>query len=115
MKRFIMLFVGLLVLSATSAQIASARVYFNCPGPNQVNCVPAVNTIGNWTHNGGEETGNTFAPNDQCASVIALPNQDSRLFCCYTKCGVFLMDVPYTKCKKLGSRRFVCEPNQPIF
>jgi hypothetical protein len=107
MKRFLLLFVGLLVLSATSAQNASAEVY-SCPSPTLVKCIPTVNTIGTWTHNGGQMTGNTFAPNNQCANVITLPNQDSRLFCCYTKCGVFFMDVPY-KCRKLSQVRFACE------
>ena len=108
MKRFLLLFVGLLVLSATSAQIASAEVGFSCPSPTLVRCVPTVDTIGNWNHNGGQATGNTFSPNDQCSNVITLPNQDSRLFCCYTKCGAFFQDVPFTKCRKLGSRRFAC-------
>jgi hypothetical protein len=108
MKRFLLLFVGLLVLSATSAQIASAEG-FSCPSPDQVKCVPTVNTIGNWKHNGGQMTGNTFAPNNQCANMITLTNQDTRLLCCYTKCGVFFMDVPHTKCKKLSEARFICE------
>lgn len=112
MKRVLMMVMGLLavsltVLGMTSIQSANAAG-FVCPSPALVNCVPAVNNLGSWTHNGGQMTGNTFAPNNQCANVIRLEDGQNRLLCCYTKCGVFYMDVPYRKCAKRNESRFEC-------
>jgi hypothetical protein len=80
---------------------------FSCPAPSAVNCVPAQSNIAGWKTNGGQMTGNTFAPNDQCANVISLPNA-KRLLCCYTKCGVFIRDVKATNCEKVNESQFVC-------
>jgi hypothetical protein len=85
---------------------------FVCPSPTQVRCVPSLSTImtptGEWKANGGQMTGNTFAPNNQCANIIPLPGSQTRLLCCYTKCGVFIMDVPFSKCTKRNTSTFSC-------
>ena len=102
----------LLILS--SLFILSSSVYadlarYSCPSPEQVKCVPSDTTLGMWKHNGGQMTGNTFAANNQCANIIALSSSESRLFCCYTKCGVFYVDVKHNKCSKLSQSIFRCE------
>ena len=85
---------------------------FVCPAPNQINCVPTPTSITNpggvWKHNDGQMTGNAFESNKRCANVISLPNNQSRLVCCYTKCGVFLLDVPFAKCVKTSPATFTC-------
>lgn len=95
------------VAAAVLSTSAIAEMYI-CPPPNQINCVPAVMSIDGWQHNGGQMTGNTFAPNNQCANVITLGPTSQRLLCCYTKCGVFIRDVPARICRKIGDARFDC-------
>jgi hypothetical protein len=107
MKKLVVVLFSLMLLGIVSAQVVSAADY-TCPAPAQVNCVPATTTIGPWTHNGGQMTGNTFAPNTQCANVIPLPGGKTRLLCCYTKCGVFTMDVPQKQCTKTSESKFSC-------
>ncbi len=100
---------SLTVMSLVFAGTGFGAESYVCPAPNEVRCVPAQTSLGGWTHNGGQMTGNTFAPNNQCANVIKLPNSQSRLMCCYTKCGVFYQDVDSTRCKKTSERHFLCE------
>jgi len=104
------LFASLFIGAAVSACLATAAIAetFMCPQPSQINCVPAVTTIGPWQHNGGQMTGNTFGPNSQCANVIKLGPTSQRLLCCYTKCGVFLRDVPARICTKVSPSQFDC-------
>ena len=97
------LFVGA-VMSSASAVAAT----YVCPMPSQINCVPAVMSISGWQHNGGQMTGNSFGPNSQCANVISLGPSSQRLLCCYTKCGVFIRDVPARMCTKVSESRFEC-------
>jgi len=92
---------------AVFAPTAKAET-FNCPPPQDIRCVPAVTHIGDWVDNGGQETGNTFGPNNQCANVIHLGANDQRLLCCYTKCGVFLRDVKSSSCEKISESQFTC-------
>jgi hypothetical protein len=87
--------------------VATGR--YMCPMPSQINCVPAAATIGPWQANGGQMTGNTFGPNNQCANVITLTPAKQRLLCCYTKCGVFIQDVPAKHCTKLNESTFSCQ------
>lgn len=101
------LFVLMFAMLTMNAALANA-VGFSCPRPEQVRCVPTVTTIGDWTHNGGQMTGNTFAPNNQCANVISLPSGETRLMCCYTKCGVFYNDVKFRGCQKTSQSTFLC-------
>ena len=54
-------------------------------------------------------TGNSFAPNDQCANVIKLSASKQRLLCCYVKCGVFIHDVHAKACTKVSESEFNCE------
>ncbi len=107
MKKLSVVLLTLVLLSIVFAQFVSAAEY-GCPNPAQVKCVPAETKIGPWTHNGGQMTGNTFAPNNQCANVISLPGGKSRLLCCYSKCGVFTQDVPQQKCTKTSESNFAC-------
>jgi hypothetical protein len=100
----------ILVLASLSLAAVSAHAeVLNCPAPNLVNCVPAVNNIAGWKANGGQMTGNTFMPNAQCANVIRLGPDNQRLLCCYTKCGVFFQDVRAHRCEKTGPGSFVCD------
>ena len=101
------LFVGTVMSAILS--IPAAAVSYVCPPPSQVNCVPAVLNIGPWQHNGGQMTGNTFMPNNQCANVINTGPTTQRLLCCYTKCGVFIRDVNSRICKKVSEREFLCD------
>ena len=94
-------------LTAPMAPMAASR--YMCPAPSQINCVPAVATIGPWQANGGQMTGNTFGPNSQCANVITLTPAKQRLLCCYQKCGVFIQDVPAKHCTKLNESAFSCQ------
>jgi len=107
MKKLSIVLLTLMLLCIVSAKFVSAAEYV-CPNPAQVKCVPADTKIGPWAHNGGQMTGNTFAPNNQCANVIPLPGGKSRLLCCYTKCGVFTMDVSHQKCVKTSESNFTC-------
>ena len=104
------LLVGLVVGALASASFSSAAVAgtFICPQPNQINCVPAVKSIAGWHDNGGQTTGNSFTPNNQCANVIKLNAHRQRLLCCYEKCGVFLRDVRATSCSKVSESQFDC-------
>lgn len=85
-----------------SAGVAQAQTY-KCPAPDLVKCVPTPTPIHTptpppggsiWKANGGAMTGNTFLPNNQCGNMQKLPNGKQRLVCCYTKCGVYTLDVP---------------------
>lgn len=96
--------VGAFVAAGTSAVAAT----YICPPPQQINCVPATMNVAGWQHNGGQMTGNTFAPNNQCANVIRLGPMSQRLLCCYTKCGVFLRDVNARMCTKQSESQFEC-------
>ena len=96
---------GFLFLSFSGT--AKATDYF-CPPAASVRCVPADSTMGAWIANGGQMTGNTYAPNNQCANVISLSSDTKRLLCCYTKCGVFIQDVKAQTCVKVSEFRFVC-------
>jgi hypothetical protein len=114
-KLLVALIVGTVasVYLSTSAvaqmQMAAGHTYI-CPAPQQVMCVPSPSTIGPWHSNGGMMTGNTFAPNNQCANVITLAPDKQRLLCCYEKCGVFIQDVPAKHCTKSPSgSEFLCE------
>ena len=89
------------------APMAAGR--YICPQPSQINCVPTPTTIGPWQANGGQMTGNTFGLNSQCANVITLTPAKQRLLCCYTKCGVFIQDVPAKHCTKLNESAFSCQ------
>lgn len=82
---------------------------FNCPAPADIKCVPAVNTVNGWTANGGQMTGNSFAPNNQCGNIDKLSANTQRLLCCYVKCGVFYRDVGSKSCKKVSESEFNCE------
>jgi hypothetical protein len=95
------------VVSASLSMPAAAATYI-CPPPSQINCVPATMTVGPWQHNGGQMTGNTFMPNNQCANVINTGPMTQRLVCCYTKCGVFIQDVNARMCRKVSERAFEC-------
>lgn len=106
-NKLVSLFCGFLIVGSTFAQTAQAGSY-TCPAANLINCIPASPTVGPWVANGGQMTGNTFAPNNQCANVIQLNPQEWRLVCCYTKCGVFLQDVRANKCEKIGESHFRC-------
>jgi len=97
------------VLTLLGSVYGAQAAQYNCPAPNAVTCVPAQKTIGAWNDNGGMMTGNTFAPNNSCANLANLPNGMKRLFCCYTKCGVFLQDVQANRCTKNGVSQFSCE------
>lgn len=96
-----------LVLSVVVGGVSFAADY-TCPSPDQVRCIPAESEIGPWKANGGQMTGNTFAPNNQCANVLQLSANESRLFCCYTKCGVFIQDVQHKVCRKSDQSHFSC-------
>ena len=101
------LLTALIVVSAALSIPAGAMTYV-CPPPSQINCVPAIKTIGAWQDNNSQATGNMFGPNNQCANVIRLGPAQQRLLCCYTKCGVFLRDVPSTMCTKISQSQFEC-------
>ena len=107
MKRFSQILLSVFIVSVITIQVASAAQFF-CPTQRKVNCVPAMTRIGDWFANGGETTENTYMSNNQCANVIAMPNNSSRLVCCYTKCGVFLLDVPFQNCVKMDQSHFNC-------
>lgn len=108
MKKSLFAFVGALVLFVTAGQFAMAADY-TCPSPDQVKCIPAQPVLGDWEANGGQMTGNTFAPNSQCANVIQLSPTSSRLLCCYVKCGVFIKDVAHRTCRKSDQSHFTCQ------
>jgi hypothetical protein len=95
-------------VSANSSTSALAATY-NCPAPAQINCVPAANKVLGWTANGGQMTGNSFAPNNQCGNVDKLSPNTQRLLCCYVKCGVFYLDVKAKSCTKVSESEFNCE------
>lgn len=82
---------------------------YTCPPAAAVKCVPTPTPIDGWNANGGEMTGNAFALNNQCQNVInnVTPGVQ-RLFCCYTKCGVYIQDVKATKCIKTSRSTFTC-------
>ena len=111
MKKVMMVLVAFFMFSVVAIPFVSAA-NFVCPAPDKINCVPTPTTITNpggvWKHNDGQMTGNAFESNKRCANVISLPNNQSRLICCYTKCGVFLLDVPHAKCIKQTTSTFVC-------
>jgi hypothetical protein len=94
-----------LLLISTFAQ---ATTTWNCPPPEQIRCVPSVTFLNGWHYNGGQTTGNSFMPNNQCANVIQLAPGQQRLLCCYEKCGVFLRDVRATECAKINESTFDC-------
>ena len=100
--------VGGVVLS-TAIVAAAAAETFMCPQPQQVNCVPAAAQIDGWRTNGGQMTGNSFAPNSECANVVDLGPASKRLVCCYAKCGVFIRDVKATACAKVSESQFDCQ------
>jgi hypothetical protein len=106
-KLFLTLIGGALV-SASFAMAAIAQT-FDCPPPQQINCVPAVKSVGGWKDNNSQATGNSFGANDQCANVIKLAPNKQRLLCCYAKCGVFLRDVNATSCTKTSESQFTCQ------
>jgi hypothetical protein len=105
-KLLAILFAGA-VASVGLSMPAVAAVYM-CPQPQQINCVPAVMSVGGWQHNGGQTTGNTYSPNSQCSNVVRLGPDSQRLVCCYTKCGVFLRDVRAAMCTKVSESQFDC-------
>jgi hypothetical protein len=111
MNKILISCASLIIFSAAAAPVPSVTT-FVCPSPDQVKCIPTDSVLmtpsGEWQANGGQMTGNTFAPDNQCANMIALPNSQTRLVCCYTKCGVFLLDVPYAQCIKQTRYRFIC-------
>ena len=96
------------VLTLLGSALGARAADYNCPAPKLVKCVPADKTISGWQDNGGQKTGNTFAPNNQCANLIDLPDGKKRLVCCYTHCGVFLQDVQAAHCVKQSQSHFVC-------
>ena len=98
------------ILSVFGFAPAAGAANYTCPPANQIGCVPAKKAIGAWKWNGGVKTGNTFAPNDQCANVANLGGGKQRLFCCYVCCGVFTQDVKATECKKISESEFQCTP-----
>jgi hypothetical protein len=93
---------------------ALAITTYLCPSPDQIRCIPTVSFLGGWQHNGGQMTGNTFAPNNQCANVITLGPTQQRLLCCYDKCGVFYRDVRSKQCVKQNQFTFQCRPMGPF-
>jgi hypothetical protein len=97
-----------LLIGAASLTTSALAGPLICPPPTDVRCVPAKLTLGPWQHNGGQMTGNTFAPNNQCANVINLGPNKFRLLCCYAKCGVFIQDVSASVCRKVSEREFDC-------
>jgi hypothetical protein len=102
--------VGVVCIAALlGATNGGAAADFECPAPNAINCVPAVKSIAGWTDNKGQKTGNSFAPNEQCANIIDLPGGKKRLVCCYTNCGVFTRDVQAKSCAKKGQSHFTCQ------
>ena len=101
--------ISISAVAQPAAMVPMAASRYMCPAPTQINCVPAVATIGPWQANGGQMTGNTFGPNNQCANVITLSPDKQRLLCCYTKCGVFTQDVPAKHCTKLNQSAFSCQ------
>jgi len=104
---------SIIISTSAVAQMAAPMVpmagRYLCPAPDQVRCVPTPTTIGAWQANGGQMTGNTFGPNNQCANVITLTPAKQRLLCCYTKCGVYIQDVPAKHCTKLNESTFSCQ------
>ena len=104
-------FLGSMVaaLALTVAAPAGVAATYNCPQPQQINCVPAVKTIAGWRDNGGQMTGNSFTPNNQCGNVVRLSANRQRLLCCYQKCGVFYRDVKAKTCNKVSESQFNCE------
>lgn len=98
---------AVVAVSASLSEYAVAETY-TCPTAEEVRCVPATSTIGPWQANGGQMTGNTFAPNNQCANVISMGPDTQRLLCCYQKCGVFLRDVRAKSCTKVSESQFDC-------
>ncbi|XXQ33979.1 Uncharacterized protein PBTT_04442 [Plasmodiophora brassicae] len=86
----------------------SVATDFTCPQPSQIHCAASPTAIGNWKANGGQSAVTGFVPNAECANVIPLAGGLSRLFCCYTTCGVFYQDVPYTGCSKTSQSTFTC-------
>ena len=100
--------VGCVLALLASPRGANATEYV-CPAPSAVNCVPAQNQMGPWKANGGMMTGNTFAPNNICSNMDKLPNGQTRLLCCYVKCGVFYQDVKARQCTKLSESTFSCD------
>ncbi len=106
-KLFAALTGGVLTLAIGSPSAIAGP--FTCPQPQQINCVPAVNSIAGWQSNGGQMTGNSFGPNDQCANVIKLSADKQRLLCCYVKCGVFIRDVESKSCTKVSQSEFHCD------
>jgi len=105
-KFFLALVIAALALTGPSPVVVAAT--YNCPQPQQINCVPAVKSIAGWHDNGGQMTGNSFTPNNQCANVIRLSADRQRLLCCYEKCGVFLRDVKAATCTKVSESQFDC-------
>lgn len=100
------LFVSAVVTACLSTSAVAAT--YLCPPPQQINCVPAIKTIGDWHDNNGQTTGNSYTPNNQCGNVFTLNPNTQRLLCCYTKCAVFLRDVPAKSCMKVSESRFEC-------
>ncbi len=100
------LFFAISLLTLGSQALAATT--YHCPNPDQIRCVPSVSFLGGWQHNGGQMTGNTFAPNNQCANVITLSPGQQRLLCCYEKCGVFFRDVRSRQCVKTDESTFQC-------
>lgn len=99
----------ILALLTFMAPIFASADMYECPSPDLIRCVPAVSVFGAWMHNGGQTTGNSFVPNNQCANVIQLSRTQQRLLCCYEKCGVFIRDVKARKCAKLDESTFECK------
>jgi hypothetical protein len=97
------------LLSLLSLPSGANATNYNCPAPNQINCVPAKKIIGGWRDNGSVATGNAFGPNNQCSNVVPLPGGKVRLVCCYTMCGVFLRDVVAKSCTKPSESEFTCQ------
>jgi len=94
--------------SAQESEFRLPFVYFNCPAPSTVFCTPSPTTNGIWTGNGAGVYETSFAPNDQCANIIQLSASSSRLFCCYSTCSVFYVDVGYASCSKNSQSEFSC-------
>jgi hypothetical protein len=96
------------LLLAVFAPAAMAATY-TCPAPQSINCVPATSSVNGWKANGGQMTGNSFGPNNQCSNVNSLGPNSQRLVCCYVKCGVFLRDVKAKSCTKTSESQFDCQ------
>jgi hypothetical protein len=108
MNRRICLALSASVLMLAGFAPTAMAVTFTCPAPQSVNCVPATSPINGWRTNGGQMTGNSFSPNNQCLNTTPLGPNRQRLLCCYQKCGVFVRDVKARNCTKISESQFDC-------